>query len=372
MTPDWSAIRADYPALSGRAFLNTATFGQLSRQTVAAMTQHLAHRDETACMDFLTWFEDHDRLRAKLAHFIRARTEDIAFAPNAATALGLLVSGLDWQPGDEFLTLEGEFPNNLYAPQFLTGRGVVAREVPWDRLLESITAQTRAVALSTANYATGFRPPLEELSTECSRRGILLYVDGTQSLGAFPFDFSQLRPAVFAVNCYKWMLSPNGAAFFAVREDVRARIPPLTVGWRSDFDWRNVDNLHHGAPRLTSAAERYEAGMLPSALLYGLEASLDRMIELSQEAIETRVLSLAAEARAVLEVYGGAVAHPNTAILSAHFAGHDPSVLARRLKDEGVLVSARHGLLRVSTHFYNDADDIDRLGDALRSALEAA
>lgn len=369
MTRDWRAVRAEYPALEGRAFLNTATFGQLSRNTVAAMTRHLAHRDETACMDFLDWFEDHDRLRAKLASFVGARTSDVAFSPNAAAALGLLVSGLDWRPEDEFLTLEGEFPNNLYAPHYMGSRGATGREVPWDRLLDSISDRTRAIAISTANYATGFRPPLEELSAECRRHDILLYVDATQTLGAFRFNFASLQPAILAVNCYKWMLAPNGAAFFAMREDVRRRIAPLAVGWRSDRDWRNVDQLHHGSPRLSESAERYEAGMLPSALLYGLEASLDRMIELTPEEIEARVMEIATGARKMLEAAGGRIAHPDTAILAACFAGRDASELSRRLKERGVLVSARHGLLRVSTHFYNDFSDLTALESALSEAL---
>jgi selenocysteine lyase/cysteine desulfurase len=329
------------------------------------MSAHLAHRDETACMDFLSWFEDHDRLRAKLAAFIGATPAEIAFIPNASTALGLLLAGLDWQPGDEFLTLEGEFPNNLYAAQFHRGRGVRAVETSWPRLLESLNPRTRAVAISTCNYVTGFRPPLEELSAECRRRGVLLYLDATQSLGAWPFDFAGVQPAILAVNCYKWMLAPNGAGFMAVREDVRNLLPPLNVGWRSDLDWRNVNHLHHGAPRFRQEAEKYEGGMLSSVVLYALEASLDLMMELGRGAIADRISSLAASCRRVLESAGGEVQHENTAILAARFPDRDATQLATTLKDRHVMVSARHGLLRVSTHFYNDESDVAALECAL-------
>jgi selenocysteine lyase/cysteine desulfurase len=363
---DWTAVRAGFPALTGRAFLNTATFGQLAQRTVDAITAHLAQRNDTACADFLTWFDHHDRLRAKLAGFIHAAPEDIAFLPNASAALGHLLAGLDWREGDEFLTLEGEFPNNLYATHFHAARGVRPVESTWERLFDSIHPRTRAVAVSTCNYVTGFRPPLEELSAECRRRGVLLYLDGTQSLGAWPFDFQAIQPAILAVNCYKWMLAPNGAAFMAVREDVRARIAPLSVGWRSDHDWRNVSHLHHGAPRFQTSAEKYEGGMLPSALLYGLEASLDLMNELGPAAIAQRVAALAAQCRGVLTAAGAEVLHPDTAILAARFPDRDAAALARELSARRILVSARHGCLRVSTHFYNDSSDIAALADALR------
>lgn len=365
MNVDWSAVRAGYPALTGRAFLNTATFGQLSSRTVGAMAAHLAHRNETACMDFLSWFEDHDRLRGKLASFVRAAPEDIAFVPNTSAAIGHLLAGLDWRDGDEFLTLEGEFPNHLYAAHFHASRGIKAVEAEWPRLMDAISGRTRVVAISTCNYVTGFRPPLEELAAECLRRGVLLYLDATQSLGAWPFDFGALRPAMLAVNCYKWMLAPNGAAFMAVRGDVRERIAPLNVGWRSDFDWRSVDHLHHGAARFRGAAEKYEGGMLPSALLYGLEASLGQMIEMGQPSIAARVAGLSGRCRAVLEAAGGRVLHGDTAVLAAKFEARDASELARTLKARNVLVSARHGLLRVSTHFYNDESDLAALAEAL-------
>ena len=59
----------------------------------------------------------------------------------------------------------------------------------------------------------------------------------------------------------------------------------------------------------------------------------------------------------------------NSAIVSLRFSGVDPSPLARALKQKRVLVAARHGLLRVSPHFYNDETDIERLATALKELL---
>lgn len=367
MSADWPAIRALFPALWGRTFLNTATFGQLSQRTVEAMTRHLAHRDETACADFLGWFDDHDGLRAKLARLIQAEARDIAFLPNANAGLAILMHSIEWRPGDEIVTLEGEFPNNIYAPAYLSERGVKLVEAPWPALLESVTERTRLVAVSSVNYTTGFRVPLPALAGALRGRDIRLYIDATQMLGAVRLDFGALQPDVLAVNCYKWMLAPNGVAFMAVSERQRARMEPLSIGWRSHHDWRNVDNLHLGRPVLVESAEKYEGGMLPSSLLYGLEASVDLMLELDPAAIERRVLALAEATRAALRGLGAEpLPFDDTAIVAARLPGLDASAAARALKQKQVLVSARHGLLRVSPHFYNDESDIERLTDALR------
>jgi cysteine desulfurase / selenocysteine lyase len=363
---DWDAIRNEFPALENWTYLNTATFGQLPRRATEAVARHFAHRDELACSDFLAWYDDADRLRAKLARLISCAPADIAFVPNASAALGMLLAGIDWKTGDQVLTLEHEFPNNIYAPSLLQRFGVEMLECSHERLLDSVTARTRLVAVSSANYNTGFVPPLAELSACLRRRGVLLSVDGSQSVGALRFDAAVIQPSFLAVHCYKWMLAPPGAGFCYVHPEVRAWLPPNAVGWRTDRDWRNVDHLHHGAPRLADEAEKYEGGGLCSAALYALEASVDLMLELGPDRIEERVLQLAANVRAMLRGHGASVADFCSPIVAARFEGRDVSALARSLKEERVLVSARRGYLRVSPHFYNNEHDLETLSAALR------
>jgi selenocysteine lyase/cysteine desulfurase len=363
MTVDWAAVRSEFPSLAHWTYLNTATFGQLSRRSTEAVARHFAHRDEVACWDFLTWYDDADRLRAKIGRLIGCGPQDIAFIPNASAALGILLTGLDWHPGDRIVTLEHEFPNNLYAPALLGRFGVQMTETPWERFYESIDAKTRLVAISSANYNTGFAPPLEEISKFLRARGVLLFIDGTQSLGALRFDAGRIRPDMLAVHAYKWMLSPNGIGFMYVHPDLRERLRPNVMGWRSHRDWRNVDNLHHGLPELATSAEKYEGGGLSTALLYALEASIDLMLEIGPEAIEQRVLALAGKAREMLRQLGGAVEEYSSSIVAARFENRDVSALARALKAKRVLVAARRGLLRVSPHFYNNEQDLEMLNE---------
>jgi selenocysteine lyase/cysteine desulfurase len=366
---DWEAVRREFPALEHWTYLNTATFGQLPRRATEAVARHFAHRDELACSDFLAWYDDADRLRAKIARLIGSSPSDIAFVPNASTALGLLLAGLDWHSGDRVLTLEHEFPNNLYAPGSLERFGVEMIASPWERFYESVDPKTRLVVLSSVNYNTGFAPPLAELADFLRSRGILFYIDGTQSLGALRFDVRRVQPDMFAVHGYKWMLSPNGAGFFYIAPQLRERLQPNVVGWRSHRDWRNVDNLHHGVPEFASTAEKYEGGSVSFALLYAMEASLDLILEIGPEAIEQRVLELAARTRTILRDLGATVADYATPIVAARFENRDVSALARALKEQRVLVAARRGHLRVSPHFYNNQQDLEVFEHTLRPLL---
>jgi cysteine desulfurase / selenocysteine lyase len=280
-----------------------------------------------------------------------------------------LLTGLDWRAGDCIVTLEHEFPNNLYAPGLLERFGVKMVESSWERFYESVDARTRLVVISSANYNTGFAPPLDEIATFLRARGVLLFVDGTQSLGALRFDASRVQPDMFAVHAYKWMVSPNGAGFMYVRPDLRERLRPNVMGWRSHRDWRNVDNLHHGVPELTASAEKYEGGSVSFALLYAMEASIDMMLEIGPEPIEQRVLGLAGKTREVLRELGGRVQEYASPIVAARFENCDVSALARSLKEKRVLVAARRGHLRVSPHFYNNDQDLEILKGALEGDL---
>lgn len=148
---DWAAIRAEFPALQRWTYLNTATYGQMPRRSMAAVSRHWERRSEFACSDFLDWYADTDGIRASIARLIHASAEDIAFVPNAAAALSIVLAGLNLQTGENIVTLDDEFPNYLYT--------ATARRVPFDKLSSSIDTHTRLVAFSEVNYSTGFRPP---------------------------------------------------------------------------------------------------------------------------------------------------------------------------------------------------------------------
>jgi cysteine desulfurase / selenocysteine lyase len=369
MNIDWNAIRAEFPALSNWTYLNSATFGQLPRRGIEACAAHWAHRDELACADFLEWYDDAYRLRTAIAQLIHCSADDIAFVPTASASLGIVVGGIEWRQGDNVVTLAGEFPNYLYLPALVDRYGVEFRETPWERFYESIDGRTRLVAISEVNYASGFRPPIAEMSRFLRERGVPLFVDGTQSVGALQFDVRDADPDALAVHGYKWMCSPTGVGFLYVAPRLREKLPPSEVGWRSHRTWREVDDLHHGKPVLKGSAEKYEGGGLPFGLMYAMEASVNLMLELGPDAIEQRVLELAGSARERLKRLGAEAADNGSQIVAAKFPGQDPSRLARELKLRRVLVAARHGFLRVSPHFYNNAEDLDRLEEELRKLL---
>ena len=104
-------------------------------------------------------------------------------------------------------------------------------------------------------------------------------------------------------------------------------------------------------------------------LVYALAASVDLQLELGPEAIEQRVMGLASQLRDILAAAGATVPDHGSQIVTACFPGVDASALYRRLEARNVHVSARHGALRVSAHFYNNEDDLARFREVLGEEL---
>ena len=101
--------------------------------------------------------------------------------------------------------------------------------------------------------------------------------------------------------------------------------------------------------------------MLPFPSIYAMGAVIDMMLQIGPAAIEARVLELAGKTRAMLEGLGAEVNADESQIVTACLPGRAAGPLAKSLKERRILVSARHGRLRVSPHFYNDESDLEAL-----------
>ncbi len=368
MPTQWDRAREQFPVLR--------------HWTREAMERHHCRRDEQACLDFLDWFDDADRVRALAARLLGCQPDDVAFAPSTSTALGWLISGMRWQAGDRVAALAGEFPNNTYTGYGLARHGVEFVEVPLaagefslGRFLDAIDRRTRLVLMSTVNYATGLRPPMAEIGRALRERGVLFYADLTQSLGALRTDLREMGADMAAAHGYKWLCAPPGVGLACLRPEVREWLQPSHFSWRSHTGWRQVDALHHGPPVLPASAQKYEGGLLNFAGVYALGAILEWMLALGPEAIEHRVQDLAEYGRAVLRACGARfdsdrLPYYDSPLLAARFDGVDVASLAARLRAARVVVSARHGALRVSPHFFNSESDLDRLAEAIRYCVK--
>ncbi|HUY12081.1 MAG TPA: aminotransferase class V-fold PLP-dependent enzyme [Terriglobia bacterium] len=369
MSIDLSLYRQEFPVTCSAIYLNHAAVSPVSCRVRDAMTNLIEDVCRFGGNHWERWLDAYEAIRAKVASFLNAAPEEIAFIKNTSEGISLFANGLDWKDGDEVVSIAPEFPANYYPWKYLERKGVRLRLVPErdgvitvEDIAAALRPNTRVVAVSFVQFLSGCRLDLERLGKVCQERGALLFVDAIQGLGAFPIDVKRANIAALAADGHKWLMGPEGSGLFYIRRDLIERIQPSSVGWMSvkaaeDFSSRKLE--------WAEGARRFECGTLNTAGVYGLGAALDLLQEVGAEPIARRILSLTGRLREGLRqkghrVFGPSVPEQCSGIVSFTPADVDPAEMVRRLSSRGVSVAARCGKVRISPHFYNTEEEIDR------------
>ncbi|MGH9433156.1 MAG: aminotransferase class V-fold PLP-dependent enzyme, partial [Terriglobia bacterium] len=240
MSLDLSLYRQEFPVTRSGIYLNHAAVSPVSCRVRDAMTNLIDDVCRHGCNHRERWLDAYDAARAKAASLLSAEPEEIAFVKNTSEGISLFANGLDWNAGDEVVSVAGEFPANYYPWRYLERKGVRLRLVPErdgvvnvEDLAQAISPSTRVVAVSFVQFLSGCRLDLQHLGGVCQERGVLLFVDAIQGLGAFPVDVKKSQIAGLAADGHKWLMGPEGAGLLYIRRDVIESIEPSSVGWMS-------------------------------------------------------------------------------------------------------------------------------------------
>jgi selenocysteine lyase/cysteine desulfurase len=129
---------------------------------------------------------------------------------------------------------------------------------------------------------------------------------------------------------------------------------------RKQFEWTEM------ALDFADGAKRFESGTLNAYGIVALGGALEIFLEIGATGLESRVLALADRAAAGLAERGFQVISSRrpgetSGIVAAVHPHHAANDLVKRLAQKDVVVAARAGRFRVSAHFYNSEEEIDRM-----------
>lgn len=372
--------RTLFPVTRRWIYLNHAAVGPLPRYVLQAVRGYIRAISTQGDKHWDRTWELLEDLRARLAAWIGAEADEVAFTRNASEGISVLALGLDWRPGDNVVLPAVEFPANVYPWLNLSHKGVEARFVPLRDGgfgLEDVRARvdgfTRVLAVSSVQFYNGFQADLAALGRFCRERGILFCVDAIQQLGALPLDVRAARADFVACGCHKWWMAGEGFGFLYCRREVLDLVRPALVGWLGVAHWQNFLDYQLEFP---PSARRYETGNLSAFGAHALRASLAFQEKMGAEALAEPVRALARRARRSAVDRGLTVATPEngapSGIVSFRVPGRDSALLVAALARDGVQVAARNGFIRVSPHFYNTAEEIDEFFLRLDRAAAAA
>ena len=369
-------IRSLFPATKNLAYLNSAAISPLPTVAAEAVMSQLRDVSLYGSAHFNDWVDTKNRARRLLATMLGVRADQIAFMRNTSDGFSNIANGLQWHRGDNIVSFQREFPANFYAWRRVRDAfGAELRLCPeregridLDEFIGLIDANTKVVSISAVQYASGFKSDLERIGVAARAVDALFCVDIIQGFGAMPFDLpAQFVDAACGAS-HKWLCAPEGCGIMFLSDRARERVEPTSVGWISvETPWDFEDREQP----FKSTALAWESGTGSASLFYGLEQSLKLLHETGAADIERYLSELTGYLcdRLGPTDYDVSRSHEvkeNSQIICIKHRGTLPAnEIAARLEKENIIVSPRSDRLRISPHFYNNREDIDRLIDAL-------
>jgi selenocysteine lyase/cysteine desulfurase len=364
------------------AYFNTATLSPQLHRVRAAGEAALERRSRPWTITPPDWFDHVERLRVLFARLVGADPDGIALVPATSYGFAVAARNLVLGPGDRVLVLAEEYPSGVYTWQAVTRAAgaeilTVHREPgqSWtDAVFASLDERVRVVSVPNVHWTDGALVDLDAVSARTHELGAHLVIDGSQSIGAMPFDVTRLRPDFVTTVGYKWLLGPLGLSYLYVDEQHRDGVP-IEQNWiaragSEDFarlvDYR--DEYQPGARRF-DVGQRTEFELLPLAV-----AALEQLDEWGVERIAAALADVTA---AVANVAASLGLDP----MPSDRRG--PHMLGVRLP-EGVRATAvpalaaadcyaavRGEMLRLAPHLNVTDADVERLAIALAGILGA-
>jgi selenocysteine lyase/cysteine desulfurase len=349
-------------------YLNHAAVAPWPVRTATAVAQFAAENRHQGATHYSRWLQTEQQLRGLLAELINAPSQaDIALLKSTSEGLSIIAYGLDWQPGDNIVSIAQEFPSNRIVWESLQTQGVGLRlldltssDSPEEDLIKLCDANTRLISVSSVQYASGLRLELARLGQYCRTHQVLFCVDAIQSLGAMPFDVQQNLADFVVADGHKWLLGPEGMALFYARAEIRDRLRLQQYGWHmveqaGDFTQREW------TPALS--ARRFECGSPNMLGIHALHASLALILEQAVPVIQQQIQATTQCAIDEIDRLGFELLSPRSAerragIVVFRIPGENQQEVHKLLLSLQVICAYRGGGIRFSPHFYNQPAEI--------------
>ncbi|HMQ90665.1 MAG TPA: aminotransferase class V-fold PLP-dependent enzyme [Flavilitoribacter sp.] len=311
----------------------------------------------------------------------------VALIPSASYGLANVARNIRLKPGQKIVVAGDQFPSNYYPWQRIAREAGARIEIvpppqsgsltdAWNaELLKAVDEEVALVAMANVHWANGIRFDLEAIREKTAQCGALLIIDGTQSVGALPFDVDKIRPDALIVAGYKWLLGPYslGLGYYGPAFDQGIPIEENWINRKNSEDFRRlVDYQDEYQPK----AGRYSIGEQSNfVLLPMLTAAIGQLLEWGVDQIQGYCTGISApfadDCRSMgieVEPEGLRCGH----LFGLRFDPEklNPDTLKAELAGQQIHVSFRGDSIRVAPHVYNTPEDLSRLGDILKSSLK--
>tara|TARA_B100001123_G_scaffold163941_1_gene188875 strand:+ start:45399 stop:46574 length:1176 start_codon:yes stop_codon:yes gene_type:complete len=368
-------------------YLNCAFMAPLSKRVLTAGHKALQKLQTPNLLEPDDFFADSDIVRSLFARLIGSGDKDrIAIIPSVSYAMATVAQNTPLHAGQNIVVASEQFPSNIYPwkrmctafdAEMRTVHPVnvgTNRSATWtEAILDSIDERTALIAIPELHWTDGTRFNLKNISEKGRSYGARLVIDGTQSIGASPFDVTDIRPDALICAGYKWLTGPYslGLAYFGPIFDNGI---PLEENWITRQNSEKFSDLVSYQSEYQPSAVRYDVGERSNFILLPmLKAGLEQILEWGAPRIQDYCFKLTESSVAELGDLGCQI--ESNAWRREHLFGIrlppqvTPSMLSGKLESHNVRVSFRGDVVRVAPYLYNNHEDMNSLLLAVRSAI---
>jgi selenocysteine lyase/cysteine desulfurase len=243
-----------------------------------------------------------------------------------------------------------------------------------EKMIEDNGRTKKTVVTSHVQYSTGFRQDLEDLGKLTRQKGIYYVVNATQSLGALYFNVKDFGVDFMASNGHKWILSSFGIGAIYVNKKYLRNFEKFKPSFFSQSGQKRRENFNNNTKLdVSNTATRFELGTPHFPNIIALNAAIKYISKIGISQIERRILNITDYLIDRLQNLNLEILSPieekkyRSGIIVFKPKERKPlDVVIELEKKKKIIVSARGNGIRVSPHFYNNEDDIDKLVTALK------
>ena len=364
-------IRAEFPILGRKTYLNSCSLGALSRRSEACLAEFTEQWHEMGASAWYGhWLRRIEELRVKVAAFLGATPRELALLPSTSTALSVIAESVRADGRNRVVCTELDFPTLAYQWAVRPEIELVVLPSPDgvridpEQFAEAVDERTLFLATSHVFFTTGYEQDLAALADIARAAGALSLIDGYQGAGQVELSLPETRVDFYTSGPLKWLCGGPGLAYLYVRDDLVELLKPRITSWfaterQFDFDLEGFE--------YRGDARRFEMGTPAIPTVHTALGGQEIIDEIGIEAIVARNRALSTRLVERVRAAGFqlrlADTKHRTSIVMIHHV--DPPGAVAHLAEHGVVVDDRPGFVRASPHFYNTEEEVDRFVEVL-------
>lgn len=365
-------LRDRFPIFKKKVYLNSCSQGALSEDVRDAYSQYLEDWDSKGS-PWELWVERMEAARHAFAGLVNAEPDEVAVTTSVSQSISAIASAIDFRgERNKVVVSDFEFPTvgQIWHAQEARGARVEhvrasGHAIPLERFADAIDERTKLVSITHVCYRNGARLDVPAIVEMAHAKGALVLLDSYQALGTMPIDVKKLKVDFLVGGVLKYLLASSGLAYLVVRKELIPSLQPTTMGW---FSQANIFAMNNDANIPAPTARRFEAGSPPVPNIYAAVAGIKLVQSVGLDRIQRHIREITGAIKEGAMRRGFNIVTPvdperHGAMIALR--SHKVDLLVKRLEKGGIVTSSRDNNLRISPHFYNNLEDVDRLMDCL-------